>query len=936
MTMFPRNLSISLVAVAGVALAASGATRTFAPTVKASDGKYYWTNAGNWTDENGQNGVPQAGDHVVVTGNETVWSVQPIKVASLTLRNVTKNIGLSGSGPSYAPDGFLTVDTPQTPTYWLGIAPAAGQDLPVNVLNPNGGISFDESITGAGRLVKRGPGLLVLGSKAPKGTPGVATSNTRDFSWHGTVVEAGKVRFGRYDYKMTNHELVFSGNDPSARILLNNSDQTFVNVNFYESNGVANVDHGFASQTTTTPNFLRFTGSPVQQPTVFSGKLYNKVGFVWAPDAATDTFVFSNAVSMTTGSLTVSNGAVRLVTGATFTSLENLTVASGATVAIEAGSGVGFSATATELAAGGVLTLGDGCDISLGRAAFAGSLELGTRAFVRCPTATGPDGALAGGRYTKDNAPWISGEGTLIVGAPVLDTATWTGQGATTSLTDPVNWNGGVLPELESGGTTATFGTGGSSVLLGATDEVMLNGIVLARGADFTFDAAAGAKPVGLSGQGIGFDAGAAPATYSMNWPLRLVQEQTWKLGGNTLKVQAPLSGATPKLTVAGPGRAEFSATSSYAGNVFLTNGTFYLSGDNPCCGFGSSLNICLHKDAAYHFGSGVYDCAVNALATSDNNYPPMDIDANADVVFNGAFDRTGYIHLRLGAGSKATFRNGFISSQIVKLSGTGNLVVTNQPLRVGDRFYMMDAGGVSVDLWAAGNKISGLVGEQGYGRINTHVPYALVAEVGGSVQRLNLWGDFVLDLCGNDQQIGIFGGGKNGQNKSGKVVSEQPALLHLVSDYAYTEGQIVYRNTNSTEFAGCAGFSKEGTKVPFFLNGLSSTTGTLQVVAGDLTLLEKASWPNSTNVVVKGGQLHLTHKDTFGKQIVVSVSGAGKLDLAAGVVQRCAAYVKDGVQMPSGTYGATGSGAMHIDDEHFAGTGSLMVGEFGTLLLVR
>ena len=39
---------------------------------------------------------------------------------------------------------------------------------------------------------------------------------------------------------------------------------------------------------------------------------------------------------------------------------------------------------------------------------------------------------------------------------------------------------------------------------------------------------------------------------------------------------------------------------------------------------------------------------------------------------------------------------------------------------------------------------------------------------------------------------------------------------------------------------------------------------------------------------------------------------------------------------VPSGTYGATGSGAMHIDDEHFAGTGSLVAGEFGTLLLVR
>ena len=33
-----------------------------------------------------------------------------------------------------------------------------------------------------------------------------------------------------------------------------------------------------------------------------------------------------------------------------------------------------------------------------------------------------------------------------------------------------------------------------------------------------------------------------------------------------------------------------------------------------------------------------------------------------------------------------------------------------------------------------------------------------------------------------------------------------------------------------------------------------------------------------------------------------------------------------DGVTIPRGTWGATGSGAEHIDDAHFAGTGVLKV----------
>lgn len=925
-----RSFSFAFAAfcVAGVTLATSAATRIYSPTVKSGD-KYSWNTAENWKDENGESGKPVTGDTLILTGNQTVWEVNYITIESMTISfTAGSGPGLSGSGPSYSTTGRgITLTTASSPMYWLGISPAAGFDLPVDIQQAGGTLSFDEDITGNGRFVKRGPGTLILGSKAPNGTPGA--SNTRSFTWHGTVVEGGKARFGAYDYKMTGHELVFSGNDTTARVMLNNCDQTFINVNFYETNGVVNTDHGFASQTPTKANFLRFTGNPVQKPTVFSGKLYDKVGIVWAPDAATDAFVFSNAVSSTTGSLLVSNGVVRLVTDATFNSLEKLTVASGATFAIDEGSGDGFYAKSLELAAGGTLTLGARCDISFSDATIAGSLTLGAKAFLRSPTATGPDGALAEGRYTKDNTTWISGDGVLIVGSPAAADATWTGGGTTTAVTDPANWEGNVLPDLELGGTTATFGTDGSVATLGAADELSLNGIVLARGADFTFDAETGAQSVALAGQGIDADAAATPATYVMKWPLKLLQEQTWELGGNTLKVDAPLSGSMPKLTVMGPGRADFGVPGEFRGDVHLTNGTFYISGDNACCGAGTTLNLYLHKNSQYHFGTGTHDCKVNARATDDNNYPPLHFDANAKVVFNESFSRSGYVTMNTGSGSEITFNNGASFSQICKFAGSGRVIVTNKALSVGDRLYMQTDSGITLDLWVPTNKINGNIGEQGCGRINTYVPYALV-EYNGTHQRLNMWGSFVLDLHGNDQAIGIFGG------RGGSIRSDTPALLHYVANYDYNESQVNNRMTNSTAFVGCAGLSKEGTRVPFFLNGESSTTGTLQVVAGELTMLAKAAWPNSTNVVVTGGQLHLTHKDTFGKQVNVSISGSGKIDLAAGIRQRCAAYFLNGEEMPAGTYGATGSGATYVDDEHFAGAGILKAGKIGAFLLIR
>ncbi|MBR0505306.1 MAG: hypothetical protein IJJ84_07845, partial [Kiritimatiellae bacterium] len=55
--------------------AAHAATRTWNPTVKASDGKYYWSNADNWLDDNGNTGVPQTEDTVVLTNNTSVWGI---------------------------------------------------------------------------------------------------------------------------------------------------------------------------------------------------------------------------------------------------------------------------------------------------------------------------------------------------------------------------------------------------------------------------------------------------------------------------------------------------------------------------------------------------------------------------------------------------------------------------------------------------------------------------------------------------------------------------------------------------------------------------------------------------------------------------------------------------------------------------------------------
>jgi len=70
-----------------------------------------------------------------------------------------------------------------------------------------------------------------------------------------------------------------------------------------------------------------------------------------------------------------------------------------------------------------------------------------------------------------------------------------------------------------------------------------------------------------------------------------------------------------------------------------------------------------------------------------------------------------------------------------------------------------------------------------------------------------------------------------------------------------------------------------------------------------------------------------------------VNTSGSyGKIKIADGVTQRVFALEIDGVDQRRGTYGATGSGAQHVNDTLFAGGGTLsVVGDgMGMVILFR
>ena len=736
------------------------ATRWWNPTVKASNGRYNWNVNENWLDDGGAPGQPQTGDTVVMTNDTSVWLIAGTQLHAFILRPKTGGQGLSGTSPTFAEgsDG-IRLETAQTVSYWLALT--VNCDVPVYVCE-GGTLSFTENYRGSGRFIKRGPGIWRIGTKT-----------TEDFTWHGTVVEDGTLWMGDADMKLDNHDFVLAG---PARVLLTGASQTLRNVDFHETDAVRPGTHYIDASEACQ---LIFTGTPARQTTTFTGRLDRKAGITWSPDSADYSFVFSKATSGTEGTLAVTEGTVRLADGATFVQLGALDVAANGTFAVDAGSGMGFRAGTMTLASGATLALGDGVKILAASATYAGN-------------------ALADGTYTSADGVGVTGNGILVVRAspPAASSAVWTGGGETASATDPANWGAETLPALDDGSLTATFAGGGSTALLGAGPHLDFAGWNLSGG--FTFAAAEGAGYVELEAGGITAADAAAPTPYTLGWPLVLHGAQTWTLGqNNTLHIHAPLVGAGG-LTVNGKGCVNFSTPSSYAGDVLLTNGTFYVTATNAVGGPGGTLQFTPGFGTLHFGGKMALDRPYTAVIDADDDYKPTYIDADASVDFNQkVYFQNRQRSINVGDRAVVRFHGGFTTDRCFRFNGNGTVVVDTVPLHMGDRMYVS---GPTIELNVANNRINGWVGDWSSGKIKTGVPYALRHEVptGSAYQRILLRGA-TIDLCGNavwqrqpsDEQRAVQGVRELREGGPAELLAEgrQPHVRRPLGDERHAHG---------------------------------------------------------------------------------------------------------------------------------------------------
>lgn len=951
---------LALSVLCGVALSHSAAAETWflkgggkhvagTSNGTAFDWGYDWHATGdicNWTNAVGEAGVPAEGDSVVIPVKDPVSGSGSV-VFSANAGNGSRTNPLdafTAPGQTCLHQGTLVmrsggegISIGGNSTWWSGISCVEGDDPDGKgvVLTVASGKTFSLQKG----VVSSGPSFTKAGAgkfeNFCQGDDVYASADLKDV----VVRLQGGTFVNNMSRPAKNVRFVFDSNDGDVRLALGRTgtsrywDWSIEDGAIEESDAVRNTAHGITTTHSDRNHYLAFTGTPAVDPMRFTGSFYEKAGLMWNPSSSDSEFSIAKSVSPTAGGLLVSNGVVRLSAGASFTKLSRLDVAgAGARLVVEQGAGAAFQAQDARIADGGKVSVGQGVILSFASATLDGA-------------------AIAPGFHTAATAEWIEGLGAVYVAggeeAADASSATWTGGGADTLFATAANWDGGETPDLATGGCTAAFAAGGERATFAGDGLLRLAGIVFTR--PFTLDTADGATGMMTLGSGgVATPASDAAGTYDLGWPFAVAAPQTWTAEANaTVRWTAPVSGlsTSDRILVDGAGQMEFLAANSFPNDMMVTNGTVRFAGDGSL-GASSGTTWGDVQRALFVFGGGTQSRPVQLFAPLNNGGAKGDrivFEAGTTNRFDGKFmlgvEGGQFQSMETSAdfrgGSETVFAGGlrfnYLNCDVTAGAGAAHVVVTNEPMASRDRFCLQSRS-LLFDLCVASNRVSGNRSFWNAGTLRTLVPYALEKNAQNCKSRVEMGGSqFTLDLCGNDQSMGVLVG------KNGTITSETPAFFHLAQNHVpqwwdndNVDGVPCAGITNAVRFTGMAGLSLDAERddFPHVLTAASSSTGTVQVTAGRLTFAApNGSWTNAAAVVVKGGELVLEHSRAIGRETDVFFEGAsGRMELAAGVTQKCRDLYFDGVRQRPGTYGSSQSGAQYRDDARFAGAGALNV----------
>ena len=574
----------------------------------------------------------------------------------------------------------------------------------------------------------------------------------------------------------------------------------------------------------------------------------------------------SNSVSATSGDIIVSNGTFEVAGVASFKNVGTVEVADGASFVLSSSA---LNPLGEESV---ILRLASGSRIIL-----PSGCNLKVAALY-------VDGVRQdGGGYTAVDLPQLAGSGALIGVKDYERTplaCTWNGGTIEdTSLFTAANWENNTIPDLASGTAAATFAAGTAATVSSTVSMYSLN----FTSADFA-----------LSGDGL------------------------VKLYGGSVAVTA-----NSKATIAVPVQIRKDHSFSIASGATLTLAS-EITGVK-----GLDCNIVKHGNAgtAIEFRNARIGCGF----TVENGSGAFKISGGGETVFEGPFKLNNNISFKpaLTEASTVVFEGGFSwgAAYFQPASGgsSGNpgiWIFRNKPAVCTGSGPLELSSYQTFRFAAQDNRMTIKMGGT-YSRVYGDCDYAF-SNYTAKINFAGLANTYsFLELNGFDQEVGNLSLEKGSKTQTDpRIRSSSPAR------FSFSQSS---DNINSNvAFTGQIDLVKKGAASMTFAR-VYDATGTVSVAEGTLAFADNCTAPNVTNVTVAGGTFSLGRPQALAKAVVLEISddAASIVDLADGVRQRCSALFVGGRRMPSGTYGAAGSGAKYAGEAvaaHFTGGGILDV----------
>jgi len=301
---------------------------------------------------------------------------------------------------------------------------------------------------------------------------------------------------------------------------------------------------------------------------------------------------------------------------------------------------------------------------------------------------------------------------------------------------------------------------------------------------------------------------------------------------------------------------------------------------------------------------------------------------------------------LQIGSASGNTFTLGSLGRTAITNLGPNALpfrdagtVVLNSRLAMATNDIIRDDGGTLV-ISSVSNRVQGVAVAQGWLRLGVDEPFAVAPTLTiGKGSDTNPNNKATVDLNGHvltvARVVDAHGDAYNGTPNEGyqRILCTVPSTLVVNGTSASSYFRV------GSVMSGPLTFVKAGAGT-FTIGQTNALSGSVIVSNGVLAVASTGGFgPDATNLVVAGGTLSLSNNAAVcaAAAVTFAAGGTGMIDLPSGVNVTVGTLWYGEDQKYGGTYGATGSGALYVDNSRFSGSGTLTVrhGSGGTVLLV-